>query len=281
MLIPAVSVIAAITLLPALLAVARHEDQQRPGAAEAARRLRPPRGRLLGPAGPRPSRGGRGRSPIVGFAIVGVLVFCGLQLNPSEAQVKDLPGSGDAIAGRTPLAAAGISPGVMKPFVVLVDARRLDARRSSRRFADDPRDRRGAPRRPAVARRTATRSSRRSRPPTATRIRCRRRRSATVRAELKGHRPATLGGVAAEDRDFVDAVYSNFPYVLAFVVAPHPDPAHARVPLARPGGQGGGAQPALARGRLRDHRDHLPVGPRLETIWHVARRRSRSSPGSR
>src|SRR5207245_8277834 len=28
----------------------------------------------------------------------------------------------------------------------------------------------------------------------------------------------TLGGVAAEDRDFVHAVYGNFPYVLLFVV---------------------------------------------------------------
>jgi RND superfamily putative drug exporter len=38
-----------------------------------------------------------------------------------------------------------------------------------------------------------------------------------VRAELKGT-GGTLGGVAAEDRDFVKAVYSNFPYVLGFVV---------------------------------------------------------------
>jgi RND superfamily putative drug exporter len=38
-----------------------------------------------------------------------------------------------------------------------------------------------------------------------------------VRAALRGT-GATLGGVSAEDRDFVDAVYSNFPYVLAFVV---------------------------------------------------------------
>ena len=29
---------------------------------------------------------------------------------------------------------------------------------------------------------------------------------------------ATLGGVAAEDRDFVHAVYGKFPYVLAFVI---------------------------------------------------------------
>ena len=38
-----------------------------------------------------------------------------------------------------------------------------------------------------------------------------------VRSELKGT-AATLGGVAAEDRDFVSAVYSNFPYVLGFVI---------------------------------------------------------------
>jgi len=38
-----------------------------------------------------------------------------------------------------------------------------------------------------------------------------------VRAELKGT-DGTLGGVAGEDRDFVAAVYSNFPYVLGFVV---------------------------------------------------------------
>src|SRR5919197_212931 len=81
MLIPAVSVVAAITLLPALLS-------------------------LLVAA--------------VGAAIVGALLFYGVQLNPSEAQAKDFPGKGDAIVGRQVLADAGISAGVMKPFVVLV-----------------------------------------------------------------------------------------------------------------------------------------------------------------
>jgi RND superfamily putative drug exporter len=38
-----------------------------------------------------------------------------------------------------------------------------------------------------------------------------------VRSELAGT-GGTLGGVAPEDRDFVKAVYSNFPYVLGFVV---------------------------------------------------------------
>jgi len=38
-----------------------------------------------------------------------------------------------------------------------------------------------------------------------------------VRSDLEGT-GGTLGGVAPEDRDFVAAVYSNFPYVLGFVV---------------------------------------------------------------
>ena len=36
---------------------------------------------------------------IVGIIIVGVLVFFGLQLNPADAQAKDLPGDGDAHVG--------------------------------------------------------------------------------------------------------------------------------------------------------------------------------------
>src|SRR5262249_60198592 len=64
-----------------------------------------------------------GRRPgpvgLVGVAIVGVLLFYGIQLNPSEAQAKDFPGKGDAIAGRQALTDAGISPGAHKPFVIL------------------------------------------------------------------------------------------------------------------------------------------------------------------
>ena len=39
------------------------------------------------------------RTPTVGLVIVGLLVFEGFQLNPSEAQVKYYPGTGDAIDG--------------------------------------------------------------------------------------------------------------------------------------------------------------------------------------
>ena len=62
MLIPAVSVIAAITLLPAMLAVARDAHQQRAAPAEALRRPRAPGGRHVGPLGAlrQPQAGGRG-----------------------------------------------------------------------------------------------------------------------------------------------------------------------------------------------------------------------------
>ena len=120
MLIPAVSVLAAITLLPALLSVL--------GTRINSVRVLPKR--LVDNGHPEDGLWGRWanlvmRRPLpvaaVGLAIVGVLLFYGVQLNPSEAQAKDLPGAGDAIDGRAALAAAGISPGVMKPFVVLVE----------------------------------------------------------------------------------------------------------------------------------------------------------------
>src|SRR5205085_5203444 len=55
-----------------------------------------------------------------GLAAVGVLLYYGLQLNPAQAQAKDMPGSGDAIQGRQLLAGSGITAGVYTPFVVLV-----------------------------------------------------------------------------------------------------------------------------------------------------------------
>ena len=139
----------------------------------------------------------------------------GFQLNPSEAQAKDLPGSGDAIAGRDRLAAAGISPGAIKPFVVLVEHGRRPAPiaaklRATQGIAGASR------RRPGLAQ--GRRRARRGVPDRP------RREQGHPRHDLARHegrsRPAgsTLGGVAPEDRDFVHAVYGNFPYVLLFVV---------------------------------------------------------------
>jgi RND superfamily putative drug exporter len=214
MLIPAVSVLAAITLLPALLSVL--------GQRINSVRLLPKR--LVDRGHPEDGVWGRWaalvmRRPvpvaIVGLAITGALVFCGLQLNPSEAQTKDFPGRGDAIDGRDALAAAGISAGVMKPFVVLVEN--------------------GADRAPIVARLKRTEGVAAAIAPSGPTWSNGDKSLveawsaydgsspegkdaiSRVRSALKGT-DATLGGVAAEDRDFVSAVYSNFPYVLAFVV---------------------------------------------------------------
>ena len=120
MLIPVVSVLASLTLLPAMLAVLG----QRINSVRVMPR------RLIDSGHPEDGAWGRWarfvlRRPIavaaVGVAIVAVLAGLGTQLNPSEAQMKYFPGTGTAIAGRDQLAAAGISPGVMKPLNVLVE----------------------------------------------------------------------------------------------------------------------------------------------------------------
>ena len=61
---------------------------------------------------------------LIGALIVAVLLIPGVQLHPSEALAKDLPGSGPAIAGRQAIANAGLSPGVLKPFEILVEDNR-------------------------------------------------------------------------------------------------------------------------------------------------------------
>jgi RND superfamily putative drug exporter len=146
-------------------------------------------------------------------AVVGTLVFFGVQLNPSEAQAKDFPGRGDAIDGRTALADAGISAGVMKPFVVLVE-------NGANREAITAKLRKT----PGVAGAVAPpdwikgqNSLVEAFPASDGSAKSVRSTIKRVRAELEGT-GGTLGGVAAEDRDFVAAVYSNFPYVLGFVV---------------------------------------------------------------
>jgi len=212
MLIPAVSVIAALTLLPALLATL--------GTRINNVRLLPRR--LLDRGHPEDGWWGRWgrlvmRRPVpvaaVGLVIVGLLVASGLQLNPSEAQLKDLPGKGDAIVGRDALAAAGISPGVMKPFVVLVE-HGANPEPIAARLRETP----------GISGATAPAAWRRGGDSLVEAFASsdgasdRARSTMTlVKRELKGT-DATLGGPAAEDQDFVDAVYSNFPYVLAFVV---------------------------------------------------------------
>ena len=134
MLIPVVSVLATLTLLPAMLAVL--------GPRINSVRVMPRRFIDQG----HPEDGGWGRwarfvlrRPVavaaVGLVIVAGLAGLGTRLNPNEAQLKNFPGTGSAIAARDQLAAAGISPGVMKPLNVLVenggDAKQVAAKLSA------------------------------------------------------------------------------------------------------------------------------------------------------
>ena len=211
MLIPAVSVLAAITLLPALLAVL--------GTRINSLRVMPRR--FLDQGHPEDGLWGRWaalvmRRPvpvaIAGIVIVGVLLSYGLRLNPSEAQAKDLPGSGDAIVGRSALEAAGISAGAMKPFVVLVhgsDANAIAAKVRALPGIDGA----SAPkqwRKDGYALVEAIPSADGADKSVRTTI-------SRTHAALAGT-DASLGGVAPQDRDFVHAVYGNFPYVLGFVI---------------------------------------------------------------
>ena len=212
MLIPTVSVIAAITLLPALLAVL--------GTRINSVRLLPKR--FVDRGHPEDGPWGRWagfvvRRPIpvaaVGLVIVGLLVYEGFQLNPSEAQAQYFPGRGDAIDGRAALDKAGISAGVMKPFVVLVE-HGANPKAVAVRLSSDPGVQGAAAprewRKDGTSLVEAFSTSDGASDQTKHTI-------SRIQSELKDT-DATLGGVAAEDRDFVHAVYGNFPYVLGFVI---------------------------------------------------------------
>ena len=210
MLIPAVSVLVSITLLPALLSLLGHRINK----------LRVMPKRFVAVSDPETGWWGRWahlvvRRPwpiaAVGAAIVGVLLFYGFQLNPSEAQAKDFPGKGDAIAGRQVLADSGISPGAIKPFVILTPASEVARVVSSVSHVD------------GVVGATAPSSWRRSDQALVEAIPAADGSSKTVRGTINRVKDAlppgaSLGGVAPEDRDFVHAVYGNFPYVLLFVI---------------------------------------------------------------
>jgi RND superfamily putative drug exporter len=214
MLIPAVSVLAAITLMPALLSV----------LGERINSVRVMPKRFIDSGHPEDGRWGRWarfvlRRPwpvaLVGLSIVTVLVVLGLQLNPNESQLKDFPGTGTAIAGRTLLADAGISPGVMKPFVTLVEHGGNAAAVAQKERAVPGIVGAAVPPGPGWHQGQDTLVEAFPAIDGA---------ASGINGVIKGvdsalqGTGATLGGVPAQDKDFVDAVYGNFAYVLAFVL---------------------------------------------------------------
>ena len=212
MLIPAVSVIAAITLLPAMLAAL--------GTRINSLRVMPKR--LVDRGHPEDGAWGKWarlvlRRPwavaITGLVIVAVLAGIGLQLNPNESQLKNFPGSGTAIAGRQMLADAGISPGVMKPFAVLVENGGNAQAIAGKMKQVDGIAGANAP----AAWKSGSDSIVEAFPAMDGAASGIQGVIDRANAALKGT-DGTLGGTPAVDRDFVHAVYGNFPYVLAFVL---------------------------------------------------------------
>ena len=212
MLIPAVSVLATLTLLPALLAVLgtrinsvrvmprRFIDN---GHGEAGAWGRWARFVLRRPAA----------IAAVGVVLVMALAGFGTQLRTGETALAHFPGGGTAIAGRQMLADAHISPGVMKPLNVLVENG-------------------GDPQLVADRMRTVTGLAGVSAPAS-----WHRGSTSLVEAfpafdsaasgiggvidrshrALKGSAGA-LTGVAAVNQDFLHALYGTFPYVIGFVL---------------------------------------------------------------
>jgi RND superfamily putative drug exporter len=159
-----------------------------------------------------------------GLVVTGVLVFYGVQLNPADAQIKDFPGAGPAHTGAQVLRDAGISDGVHKPFQIVVEgdttpaqleglASRLDGTEGIAGATAPPQAR--ADGIALVEAFSTTDGSNRDVRPTITRLK--EEVLPAVASEVGGAK-VTLAGVPTEEREFVDAVYGNFPYVLLFVV---------------------------------------------------------------
>jgi putative drug exporter of the RND superfamily len=212
MLIPAVSVITAITLLPALLSVM--------GTKINRVRVMPKRITHVGDA-----ESGFWRHwgelvvrrpwvvAAVGLAIVGVLVSFGLQMNPAEAQAKDMPGQGSAIVGRDVLLDSGVSAGAMKPLVVLTTPDQADSVAADLRTVGGI-DGAVAPK--GDGWRVGNSALVEAIMSTDGASKTARGTIERVKEELPPD--ASLGGVAPEERDFVHAVYGNAPFVLLFVI---------------------------------------------------------------
>jgi RND superfamily putative drug exporter len=220
MLIPAVSVLASITLLPAMLALLGPRINR---ARVIPKRLVEGDERRFWTWWSKTIQNHAAVTAAIGIAIVATLLVPGLQLNPSESQAKDRPGGGDAIAGRTAIADAGISAGVYKPFEVLVEGAVTPEKLQTvvRRVAGTAGvDGATAPvgwRKQGLALVEAIPSDDGASSTTKSTIKRLQKTVLPAVADQTGLR-VTLGGMAAEDQDFVHAVYGNFPYVLLFVV---------------------------------------------------------------
>jgi RND superfamily putative drug exporter len=224
MLIPAVSVLASTTLLPALLSL----------LGPRINRLRVMPRRFVNPPSGETGFWARWarlvtRRPLpvflIGAVVVTLVVLPAFHINPSDAELKNEPATGDAAVGFAAVAKAGIPAGVYLPHVVLVEDGATPAilTRVANDLASAPGIYGAAA--PASWRRDGvglveawgtTDGSSREAAKTVTRLR--HDVLPSIQSSLGGSTRVTLGGAPAEARDFISAVYGNFPYVLLFVL---------------------------------------------------------------
>ena len=215
MLIPAVSVLAAITLMPAMLAVLGERINSVRLLPKRLVDQRPSGGRGVGTLGALRPAQAVGRWQRSGSRSSAVLIVVRSPAQPERVAAEELPGQRHGHRRAALLADAGFSPGVMKPFVTLVeDGGTAQVVAAKERAV------------PGIVGATV--------PPGPG---WHHGQDTLVEAfpAVDGAAPGiqgvidransalngtsgTLGGVPAVDRDFVHAVYGNFAYVLAFVL---------------------------------------------------------------
>jgi putative drug exporter of the RND superfamily len=164
----------------------------------------------------------------IGLAIVGLLLYSGSKIHAGEAQLNAERGAKthDSVIGYNQLVADGFSPGVAKPLIVLIEGRpstrvvdtivgRLEQTKGIAGVGASPAwrndDKAGLveafPDVDAAANAAGHTASD-----------LKHRVLPALENELPGKVRLTLGGAAPEDRDFSRAVYSKFPYALLFVI---------------------------------------------------------------
>jgi putative drug exporter of the RND superfamily len=226
MLIPVVSVLVAITMLPALLSLLGHRINS----------LRVMPKRIVEGSDREAGFWWRWahlvmRRPVAvgaaGLVIVALLLVPASNLNPAEAQAKDLAGArtADAVVGFNELTRSGISPGVVKPFVILVEndpgpqalrtvVSKLESTSGISGASAPAAWRKGD----AALVEAIPSQDGAAKPVRHTISDLQDNVLPSLERQIGGNVSLTLGGIAAEDRDFVHAVYGKFPYVLAFVI---------------------------------------------------------------
>jgi RND superfamily putative drug exporter len=225
MLIPLVAVCASITLLPALLSM----------LGPRINRVRLMPRRFVNPPSTESGFWARWartvtRRPlpvfVVGLVIVAFVLSPSFHINPSDAQLKDEPAAGDADAGRAAITASGIPDGVYLPYVVVAEGGATHANlvRVANALGGAP-GLYGAAAPPSWQKdgvglvEAFGNDDGNSRAAKTTISELRSSVLPGIQNNgLAGPAKLTLGGAAPEGRDFINAVYGNFPYVLLFVL---------------------------------------------------------------